>query len=702
MTNQSTDPFTYEVLRHRLEAIAREGAIALQRVSGSPLATEAFDLNTSIMSAAGEVVFVGPFLLTGPMGQGMIVRAILRDYPANPGIEPGDMFLCNDPYVGAAHQNCVTLVAPIHDGEALVAWTGATLHVVDVGGPTAGQVGLGARSIFEEAPPIPPLRIVAGGRLLRDVEAEYLRRSRTPELNALDLRAKVAALSTIRDRVLDLVRTHGTDVLAGIFKETIDRSARHLARRIAALPGDAVSTSAFVDHPDEDRLLEVRLRLSAKARRLRFDFTGSSEQAGAIVNCTRSGLASGVLVAVLTSLMWDMPWCPAAIERSIDIVAEPGSVVDARWPAGCSMATMGAGFAATTASALAIARLLATEPSLRHHAMAAWAGAVGSVDVFGTDVLGRPFGTVLLDSMASGTGAREWADGIDSGGFLRSISCVVSNVEEYEARFPLLYLWRRHEPDTGGPGRRRGGVGVGFAVIPHGVDRLPAVIPHFGGTMEPESGGLRGGYPGATNGVHVVRAAGAVAAMRAGRLPVEPGMLAGSPIPVPAVARLALEADDALVVVTTGGGGWGDPLDRDPAAVAADVRARLVGGAWAVQLYGVVVGADGSVDVEATDARRAWIRRERAVAAGLGDRPTAREAEGSLASPCPSCGGAAGSDGTVRRDAPLAMARRPLTAAGPHVAPDRAAAGFQLVERACPTCLRLVDVERAEATATEV
>src|SRR4029077_15484929 len=110
------DPFTFEVLRHRLWTINVEGALALQRVSGSPLAPEAFDMKTSILSATGEVAFVGPYLLTGPMGQGMICRAILADYADDPGIEPGDMFICNDPYVGSAHQNCVTLVAPIHHG----------------------------------------------------------------------------------------------------------------------------------------------------------------------------------------------------------------------------------------------------------------------------------------------------------------------------------------------------------------------------------------------------------------------------------------------------------------------------------------------------------------------------------------------------------------------------------------------------------
>jgi N-methylhydantoinase B len=711
------DPFTFEVLRHRLESIAREGAIALQRVSGSPLATEALDLNTSIMSARGEVAFVGPFLLTGPMGQGMIVRSILATYADNPGIERGEMFMSNDPYVGAAHQNCVTVVGPIHVGEELVAWCGATLHVVDVGGPTAGQVGVGASSIFEEAPPIPPLRIVAGGRLLRDVEAEYLRRSRTPELNGLDLRAKIAAVNAIRERVRELADELGADGIATVIETTIARAAAHLGRRIADLPRGSVSHSAYVDREEggATAFYEIRLRLERQADRLVFDFRDSSPQAGAVVNCTRSGLASGVLVAVLTTLVWDAPWCPGAVERSIDIVSEPGTVVDASWPAGCSMATMAAGFAATTASALALGRLLAAGERHRDRAMASWAGAVGSVDMFGSDRDGRPFGTVLLDSMASGTGATPGADGIDSGGFLRSVSCVVSNVEHYEARFPILYLWRRHEPDTGGPGRRRGGVGVSYAVMPHGVDRIPAVIPHFSGTAQPESGGLLGGYPGASNRARVVAGSRVRTLLASGRLPGTLAELEGSGAVLPGVAALPLAADDVLIVVTTGGGGLGDPIERPPGLVAADVRSGLVTSGEARRAYGVAVDGSGAVDGTATARRRSAIRRARAGKRPAGGEDHAGRAAGrDRASPpagqpadgvrwirrtgrpgfrCRGCGqewSSAGADPGA-----AATARRPLESAGPHRASGAGQPRFVLVEHYCSSCWRLVEAERA-------
>ncbi len=720
MTAAAMDPFTFEVLRHRLWTVNVEGALALQRVSGSPLATEAFDMNTSIMTAEGEVAFVGPYLLTGPMGQGMIARHVIANYAENPGIERGDMFLCNDPYVGAAHQNCVTLVGPIHVGGEVVAWCGATLHLVDVGGPQSGQVGVGARSIFEEPPAIPPLKIVSGGTLLRDVEAAYLRGSRTPELNALDLRGKIAAINTISARVRELCDRYGVDAVKRTLRETIDRATAHLRGRLAELPDGTYGHTAYLDHETDgaQEFYAVALAMEKEGDRLVLDFRDSSPQAGAVINCTASALRSGVLVAVLTCLVYDHPWCPAAVERAVETRSTPGTVVDARWPAGCSMSTMAAGFAVTTATAMGIGQLLAASDAHRDNAMAAWAGAVGSVDVFGADRTGRRFGTVLLDSMVCGAGARPWADGIDGGGFVRSMAAVVANVEHYESRFPLLYLYRRLEVDTGGPGRLRGGVGSAYAVVPHGIDRIDAVIPHFSGVDQAESAGLAGGAPGATNQPLVYRGAGVRERFAAGVVPTSPDEIGGSLTPLPGVARISLEADDVFAVVATGGGGWGDPLERDPAAVAADVRAGLVTPTAARELYGVVLGSDGGVAEGATGAERDRLRDLRAARAGRtapasadartagrerGPRSTGPVSEsleivasnGGRALRCRACRTetACGADYLEA----LPSAGRPPSAAGPNVAPHAPDAPFELREWYCPGCWRVVEVQRIMA-----
>jgi len=708
----SVDPFTFEVLRHRLSTITGEGALALQRVSGSPLATEAFDMNTSILSAAGEVAFVGPYLLTGPMGQGMIVRSILAGEAATEPIEPGDVFICNDPYGGSAHQNCVTLVAPVHAADRRVAWTGATLHVVDVGAPTAGQVGIGATSILDEAPVMSSLRIVRRGKVDREVEDEYLRRSRTPELNALDLRAKLAALNVIAEGIAGVVAGYGIETFVDVVEQTMDRATAHFRRRIAELPDGVVRHVAYVDREAADGSTlyhAVDLRLEKRGDQLLLDFEGSSPQAPAVINCTRSGLMSGVLVGLLTTLVWDAPWCPAAIERSVEVRSVVGSIVDAAWPAGCSMATMAAGFAATTVTAVAVGSLLARDVDLRDRAMAAWAGAVGSVDVFGLDASGQRFGTVLLDTMASGTGASARFDGIDAGGFLRSMACVVANVEHTESLFPLLYLYRRLEPDTGGPGRRRGGVGVSYAIVPHGVDRIEMVSPHFSGSVEPESAGLVGGFPGATNGASLVIASGVRDAFAAGRAIAGPEDIRPPGRTLPGVARVALDADDILEVIATGGGGFGDPIEREPELVALDVRARLVSIGEAVRAYGVVLAADGSADAAETARRRAATRAARLGGAPISSstlRPDAAAVadgwiettmHGRGAGLCPRCRTTFEISDSAEPLAALPSVTLPLAAAGPRVGDGRVNPGFELRQRSCPVCARSLAVERVRS-----
>jgi N-methylhydantoinase B len=306
---------------------------------------------------------------------------------------------------------------------------------------------------------------------------------------------------------------------------------------------------------------------------------------------------------------------------------------------------------------------------------------------------------------------------VDSGGFLRSMACVIANVEHIEAQFPLLYLYRRQEPDTGGAGRRRGGVGVSYAVVPHGVERIDTVSPHFSGTLEPESLGLAGGYPGATNAAALASGSTVRTSMAAGRLPSRPDELGVDPVALPAVAAIPLEADDVLIVRATGGGGFGDPLERRPEDVLQDVLAGLLTPPSAEQVYGVVIdasAADGSaVDPAATLDRRAAIRRQRrqviATTAAFASATIRGPARGDPQPPdgwsidatptgrlvrCLGCGHTEPlSDDT----APLIgypSVFKALDSAGGEATAGSPGSPFGLVERYCPACARLLDVDR--------
>src|ERR1700719_1251865 len=189
---KSIDPITYEVVRHALWHVNEEHGATIQRVSGSPVAMYALDLNPSILTEDAEFVFVGPYMQYMSGVTDTQVKWVLENRSDNPGIRDGDMFLANDPWVGAAHQMDVMLICPVFWEGQLFCWVTNCLHQYDIGGITPGSFCPSARSAFDEGLLIPPVRIVEGNEIRRDIEELYLRSSRKPEMVALDFRAQFA------------------------------------------------------------------------------------------------------------------------------------------------------------------------------------------------------------------------------------------------------------------------------------------------------------------------------------------------------------------------------------------------------------------------------------------------------------------------------------------------------------------------------
>ena len=204
------DPLTYEVVRHRLWSVTDEMGEALKRMSGSPIVTDANDFDFAICDELGQEVQVGLYntMLVGAVD--LAIYWTLRNRAANPGIDEGDMFLCNDPWVGGGlHQNDVIVYQPVfHDGK-LFAWTSAIAHQPDLGGAGLGSFSPAAQDVFSESLPTPPVKVVRAGQLQRDVADLWVRRSRVPMLIGLDLRAKIGANNVGRERLLALIGQYG-------------------------------------------------------------------------------------------------------------------------------------------------------------------------------------------------------------------------------------------------------------------------------------------------------------------------------------------------------------------------------------------------------------------------------------------------------------------------------------------------------------
>jgi N-methylhydantoinase B len=608
----AVDALTYEVIRHRLWSITNEMGETLKRMSGTPV-VEVNDFDFTICDELGYEVQVGLYNtgLAGAMD--LAIAWTLRNRADNPGIQDGDMFICNDPWIGAGlHQNDVTVLLPVfHEGK-LFSWITATLHQVDLGGVSPGSWSVAAKDVFAESLPTPPLKICRDFRLLKDVEDAWVRRSRVPMLCGLDLRAQVGANLMARDRMLEIVDRYGADTVKAVMQRMMDDAERRLRAKLAALPDGTWMTVGYQEQAGSgDRGLHaVRLTMTKQGGHLTFDFRGSDPQAG-MINCAYPCLRASVMLNLLPIMAGDIPWAAGGLMRCYDVLSEEGTVVDAAYPAAVAKASTGAMWVAGNLVGELLTRMLDTTPEFRRDVQSICAGTWDGCVVAGLNERGIPFIGPMMDPMAGGFGAKADADGMDTGGVFTIPMGRSPDAEMTEFLVPVLMLWRREEPDSGGPGRQRGGVSGSVCLVPYGLD-LPLTAVFTGsGKATTLNRGLAGGYPGNTQLDVIARGAGVLSRLGAGPFPRSLGELGGELEPVECEVETFLAPDDALFLHWQSGGGYGDPLLREPQAVASDVADRLVSAGAAGQIYGVVLAPDGSVDAVATGARRAELRQQR-------------------------------------------------------------------------------------------
>jgi len=610
------DPLTYEVVRHRLTSVTEEMGEALKRMSGSVVVTDCNDFDAAIMDEVGDVVQVGLYNTELAASLDMAANWTLRHRATRPGIGPGDMFLCNDPWVGGGlHQNDVSLFAPLFIGGELFAWTGAVAHQVDLGGVSPGSWSVGAADVFWESTPIPPVKIVEAGEIRDDIEDMYLRRSRVPKLVALDLRAKIGANNVAHDRLRALCEKYGAPTVKAVMRRVLNDAESRLRAKLRELPDGSWSSVAHQDSARSgDRgIYKIVCTLTKSDDKLVFDFTGTDPQVDGLINCTYAGLRGGIMPVLLTTVCGDIPWAPGGLYRCVEIISEPGTINNCTFPSGIGKASVASAWATTNVVTECLAGMLDAHPAHRQRLMSVCCGTWDFALLAGVDQRGSGFVTMLCDSMAGGLGARTHSDGVDTGG----LACIpmgrVADVEMNEFSFPMLYLWRREEADSGGPGRYRGGVGASSCFIPYdsplGGVHLVVSAP---GKALPLAGGLSGGLPAGTQHDVLLRATTVRADFASGRIPSTLSELGGQTEVLPTHHETDLGATDVYFTHWQGGGGYGDPLLREPEAVAADVIAHKVTRDAANEVYGVPLTADNRVDEAATEARRSALRLSRA------------------------------------------------------------------------------------------
>jgi N-methylhydantoinase B len=531
---------TAEILRNALMLAAEEAGIVVVRSAYSTFIVEGSDASAAILSATGELVAQST---ATTLAHGASLRcslpALLETYPLHE-MRRGDVFAMNDVYRGGIHANDVIIFVPVFAGDIPAYFTGTLIHVSDIGGVAAGGMASSATEIFHEGVQLPPLRLATADGIVPELERLLAANSRTPEDLLGDIRALIAGATVARRRVEDLLAEYGTDGLAQGVADYIAHSERLMRQSISELPDGTYHGSYPIDGDGiEERSPQVRVAVTIDADQVRLDFTGTDEQAAGAINAGFSQATSGAVFAIRCFLDPGIAMNEGCL-RPIEIVLPRGSLVNPRPPAAC-----GGRFVTVYAAIDAIFAAMAQ--ALPDRAVAS-SGMITPFTISAARYERVPWVHMAYDF--GGMGGRGGKDGRNATGPHFGIGRnTVPQVEPVEARCPFVVERVECRADSGGAGQWRGGLGsrTTFRL------REDAIVTVRSDRHRFPPPGANGGRPGEPGGYYRVTPDG----IRT-RLPDK-------------TTGVRMAAGDRFVVETSGGGGLGDPGNRDPALIAADL-----------------------------------------------------------------------------------------------------------------------------------
>jgi N-methylhydantoinase B len=589
------DPILLELLRSRLEATADEGALAIEQTAVSPIVAEGKDYSTNLFNARGEVLVGGGRIeYKWASAMNVVQTAIAR---FGDTIRDGDVFAANDPHDGGGnHPADIEICRPVFADGMLVAWIAASAHLIDVGGMTFGSWAPDATECYQEALRIPPVRLFAAGVEQRDTWAVILNNVRLPSLVEMDMRGLVAGCHVAADKLLDVIAEMGRETVVATAEAMCDNAERVLRDRIARIEPGTYSMDGWVEWGEERYHIPCRLTIDGSD--LTFDFSGAPGQVPHFIN-SKAYIVHGQIVAELRNhLAQDLPFCHG-IFRPIHVVAEPGTIIDSVVPAPISSAHIDVSFntSGLAVQCLRMALAASDDPTLPRLFHGQSLGAMASHSWSYRTADGGIDGWVVAEGFFGGSAAGFDRDGGDLGVVGVGTQSIVDfvDIEILEAWYPIEILEKCPAVGPEGAGQFRGGGGCQMRYRVRGVDRITGTM--FAMREGLPMCGVAGGEPGAPTVFRVHHTDGATDVLTAHQSNVE------------------LNAGDVFEFRAGSGGGWGDPLERDPQLVARDVAIthRLSAGE-AHAVYGVVV-VGSSADLGATNKARAEIRRRRLAAA---------------------------------------------------------------------------------------
>ena len=578
MTNFQ-DPIEFELFKNSIFSIADEMAVTITRTTYSGVLKDNMDFSTAFADAEGKMVAQG---LTLPGHLGSIPTALeatlhyFRD-----DMKPGDVFILNDPFDGGMHLPDIFVFKPIYHKGKRLAFAATICHHTDVGGRVAGSNASDSTEIYQEGLRIPPLKFYEAGKRNETVVAFIEKNVRLPVKVMGDLRAQLAACHNGERQFLELVERYGIDKIGPYLQEILDYAERMTRAAISELPDGEFSFEDWIDDDGVDFGKPIRLfvTITKKGDSLLADWTGTSPQVKGAINNTLSFTKAAVYCCVRSVLPQGIP-NNEGVFRAIQVTAPAGTIANMVLPGACAARGL-TGFRMLDCCFGALAMMLPDK------VFAASDGGNTGISIGGYDNDRNPF--IYVDFTCGTWGGRPFSDGLD-GNSNMGANMASTSVEITEAEHPIEILSYEFVPDKAGAGKYRGGT-------PYRRDyRLleeEAVLQVRSDRRDFRPYGLYGGYPGKPS-LNFINPTGE------------------NDAPVTATLTMTMKRGDILRHELAGAAGWGDPLERDPAAVLRDVRNEMISVTTAANEYGVVIDMNHwTVDAEKTEALRAEISQLR-------------------------------------------------------------------------------------------
>lgn len=588
------DPVRYEIYRHRLFNILEEGRIAMKMVSGSAVVVEGGETMTCFCETDGTPILIAAGILLHAMGAIDFIRKAIELYEVDPGFDDGDQLFFNDPYLGGQHQADMVIIKPIFYQGRRIAWSASIMHTSDVGAMEPSSNVAGSTDIFQEGIRIQGLKIMEKGKLRRDVYNTIIQHARDSHLLALDTKAKIAANNACGRGYLQLVKKFGIEFIEAASKKIISDSERMARDKLAGLPDGKWRSRLYGDVAGlaNDRPYKVFCTMTKERDEITFDFTGSSPQVEGSLNCTLPATWGQLFVPLTSQLFWNIPW-NKGLFAPVKLVAPEGSIVNCRFPAACSSGVSTVGCFIQETAHECIAKMLYAG-GLYEDVNSAWRGGAGGHWAFGgINQYGTRSGGTTLDTFGCGIGAAPYRDGVDTGGNMMNPSSCISDVEIIEHNLPWMYLARRNARDSGGFGKFSGGMAPEMIYMSYGGTNIRTGLRRFP-RRTLQNWGMFGGYPSAPGDSVLVQKSRLPELLQQSKIPtsIEDLALLDGTIFDPPFAYTHYQATEQYDLVFSrlgAGGGYGDPLDRDPMMVLADFKRGAISLDIAVKIYGVAI-----------------------------------------------------------------------------------------------------------------